>query len=103
MNESIIVDVLVAILGACVIMLLIRVWNMTDNVKEIKRLLEDLRDRQNNKLNSKFNVGDHVTAKSHNDEMEIIDIYDDGTYNCIDTESNEIVGAFKENELTKKK
>ena len=35
--------------------------------------------------------------------MEIVDIYDDGSYNCIDVNSNEIVGAFKENELTKKK
>ena len=95
--------VILCISGVLNVLLFFKIWGMTDNVKDIKKLLEDYRERKNNKTKSKFNVGDHVIAKSYNDVLEIIDIYDDGSYNCIDVNSNEIVGAFKENELTKKK
>jgi uncharacterized protein YodC (DUF2158 family) len=91
------------VVGVLNIILFFKIWGMTNNVNEIRNLLVDSKERKKNQTKSKFNVGDYVTVKSYNGVMEIVDIYDDGSYNCIDVNSNEIVGAFKENELTKKK
>ena len=98
-----VLTIIIIILAGLNGVLFFKIWEMTENVKEIKNLLEDSKERRKNQQKSKFNVGDHVTAKSYNGVMEILDIYDDGTFNCIDAESNEMVGVFKENELTKKK
>lgn len=95
--------IILCISGVLNVLLFFKIWGMTDNIKDIKRLLEDSKERKNNKTKSKFSVGDNVIAKSYNGVLEIIDIYEDGSYNCIDVNSNEIVGSFKENELTKKK
>ncbi len=95
--------VILGISGVLNVILFFKIWGMTDNVDAIKTLLEDSRERKKNKTKTKFDVGDHVIAKSYNGVLEIIDIYDDGSYNCIDVKTNEIVGAYKENELTKKK
>ena len=92
-----------SIWGILNIILFFKLWGMTNDVSAIKKLLETSKDRIDNKTKSKFNVGNRVMAKSYNGVMEIIDIYDDGSYNCIDVNSNEIVGVFKENELTKNK
>ena len=99
--------ILVIIFGILNIILFFKIWGMTNNVSEIKRILKDAnetkKELKKNKTKSKFNIGDQVTALSYNSILEVIDIYNDGTYNCIDVKTNEIVGAFKENELTKKK
>ena len=96
-------SIVLTIFGILGIILFFKIWGMTNNVKVIKRLLENSEETKKNKSRGKFNIGDMVMAKSYNGIMEIIDIYDDGSYNCIDVKSNEIVGVFKENELTKKK
>ena len=99
-------SIVLIIFGILGIILFFKIWGMTNNVKDIKRilgLLENSEETKRNKSRSKFSIGDMVTTKSYNGIMEIIDIYDDGSYNCIDVNSNEIVGVFKENELTKKK
>ena len=95
--------VILCISGVLNVLLFFKIWGMTDNVRDIKIILENSRDSKKNKSKTKFVVGDHVIAKSYNGVMEIIDIYEDGTYNCINVDTNEIVGDFKENELTKKK
>ena len=98
-----VLTIIVCIIAGLNGVLFFKIWGMTENVKEIKNALEDSKEKRKNQKKSKFNVGDHVTVKSYNGVMEILDIYDDGTFNCIDAESNEMVGVFKENELTKKK
>ncbi len=100
---EIIESIVLTIFGILSIILFFKIWGMTNNIKDIKRLLGNSEETKRNKSRSKFSIGDMVTAKSYNGIMEIIDIYNDGTYNCIDVKSNEIVGVFKENELTKKK
>ena len=95
--------VILGISGVLNVLLFFKIWGMTDNVKDIKEILENSRERKKNKTKTKFIIGDHVIAKSYDGVLEIIDIYEDGTYNCISVETNEIVGDFKENELTKKK
>ena len=96
-------SIVLTIFGILSIILFFKLWGMTNDVKAIKRILENSEETKKNKTRSKFNIGDQVTAKTYNGVMEIIDIYEDGSYNCIDVATNEIVGAFKENELTKKK
>ncbi len=103
---NLIESIVLIIFGILCIILFFKIWGMTNNVKDIKRLLgllENSEETKRNKSRSKFSIGDMVTAESYNGIMEIIDIYNDGSYNCIDVKSNEIVGVFKENELTKKK
>ena len=98
-----VLTIIISILAGLNCVLFFKIWGMTENVKEIRNLLEDSKERKKNQKKNKFNVGDHVTVKSYNGVMEIMDIYDDGTLSCIDAETNEMVGVFKENELTKKK
>ena len=117
--------VIAVIFGLLNLILFFKIWGMTDNVKDIKDYLEGSNPKKkNNKSNkSEFNVndneqsdgykcssygtgykvGDKVTAKSYSGVMEVVDIYEDGSINCIDVESGEIVGVFNKKELTKKK
>ena len=92
-----VLTIIISILAGLNCVLFFKIWGMTENVKEIRNLLEDSKERKKNQKKNKFNVGDHVTVKSYNGVMEIMDIYDDGTLSCIDAESNEMVGVFKEN------
>ena len=94
--------IILAVSGVLNVLLFFKIWGMTDDVRSIKDYLDISRESKKNKSKTKFIVGDHVIANSYNGVMEIIDIYEDGTYNCISVDTNEIVGDFKENELTKK-
>ena len=80
------------------VILFFKIWGMTSNVKEIVKMMKEAKATKS----FKYSKGEHVTTVMHKGVMEIIDIYDDGSYYCKDVETDKIVGVFKESELIKK-
>ena len=90
-------SILAIIWSILCIVLFFKIWGMTNDIKDIKDYIVNTRKKRLNE--NKFNIGDVVLSDSYEGILEIVDIYEDGTYNCKDTTSDDIIGVFNEEDL----
>ncbi|MCR4852136.1 MAG: hypothetical protein K5893_00915 [Prevotella sp.] len=113
-------EVLALVWSVLCLILFFKIWGMTNDVKEIRDFLidckkpETIRKPEDGVVKredtfeytpeqfGKFHSGDLVCTASYSGVLEIVDCYEDSTYNCKDTSTNELIGVFKESELKAK-
>ena len=99
-------DILYAILliiwSVLCFVLFFKIWGMTNDIKDIKTfLLKDVLSKPECTYigNNRFKVGDLVSTTDNEEDMQVIEAYENGTYKCKDIFSGDILGDFSEKEL----
>ena len=95
---SIIEAIILIAFGILNIILFFKIWQMTNNVKEIMTTLKSVQEKQS----IKYSIGEHVFTPIRKGTLEIIEVLDNGSYRCKDVETDKNVGVYKEYELIKK-
>ena len=83
-----IVSIIIIVFGILQIILFFKVWGMTNNVNEIKTMVKDYMKKYNNrpvcnKSESDIKVEDLVVELKKERQLKVVNITDDGKFECI--------------------
>lgn len=100
------VGIIMIVFGILQIILFFKIWGMTNNVSEIKNIIrnnikETKTSTPNVKSGSNINVGDLVVELKNERQLKVIDITNNGEFECSTPGGIHSVGIFKRNEIEK--
>ena len=95
------VSIVIIVFGVLQIILFFKLWGMTNNVAEIKRILNNKKEQDmeigKTVIADGIKEGDLVVELKTERQMRIASITNDGKYEC--KVSGNIVGTFSRNEI----
>lgn len=104
-----IVSIIIIVFGILQIILFFKVWGMTNNVSEMKNMMElflrkefqekHLTTNQNNKLESDIKVEDLVVELKNERQLKVVSITDSGEFECILPGGISPIGTFNRSEI----
>ena len=103
------ISIIFSVFGILQIILFFKVWGMTNNVSEMKNMMElflrkdfqakDGKISQNTKFESDIKIEDLVVELKNERQLKVVDITDNGEFECTIPGGISPVGIFNRNEI----